>query len=156
MKQQQQKENNIQATSSAKADNYVPEPIPTSSANISGTNTNVTSSVKDETHSKNPVPVTNLQPAGSSSTMNQSGAYSSMSGSNKNEQKNICTVSICVQASVHEITSHLFSRLNPLNKYHPTFKIKSMLAATQSFLLLHYNQLCLKRLCSNIFFRNLK
>ncbi|CAF0982507.1 unnamed protein product [Adineta ricciae] len=92
MKQQQQKENTIQATSSAKADNYVPEPIPTSSANISGSNTNVPSSVKDETHSKNPVPVTSLQSAGSSSTMNQSGAYSSMSGSNKNEQKNICTV----------------------------------------------------------------
>lgn len=100
MKQQQQQENNIQATSSAKADSYVSEPIPTSSANISSANTNVPSSVKDETHNKNPAPVTNLQSAGSSSTMSQSGAYSSMSGSNKNEQKNICTVSIYEKASM--------------------------------------------------------
>ncbi|CAF4267787.1 unnamed protein product, partial [Adineta steineri] len=92
MQQQQKQDINVQSNSSTKNDNYVPETIPTSSTNISGANTNVSSATNDDGNNKNSTSTGNLQSTGSSSTINQPSTYSTTTGSNKNEQKNICTV----------------------------------------------------------------
>jgi hypothetical protein len=91
----QQQDNNVQPNNSTKTDSYIPESNSTSSVNIPGGNTNVSSTTNDDTNNKNTPSNGNLQSTGSSSTINQPTIYSTTTGSNKNEQKNICTVSIC-------------------------------------------------------------
>jgi hypothetical protein len=85
--QQKHQDTNVQSNNSTKSDNYVQESIP-----ISSTNTNLSSATNDDTNNKNSSSNTNLPPNGPSSTMNQPTTYSTNTNSNKNEQKNICTV----------------------------------------------------------------
>lgn len=85
---QHQKDNVVQSNNASKADSYAKETIVTSSANISGPSTSISSATNDESTKKK------LSSAGPSANMNQPASYSSNAVSNKNEQKNICTVSI--------------------------------------------------------------
>ncbi|CAF4102349.1 unnamed protein product, partial [Rotaria sp. Silwood1] len=92
MKQKQQDNNISKTNNSTKSDNYVQESKSTSSSsstNITITNTNISSTTpNDDTNNKIIISSTN----NSSSTINQPPTYSTSTISNKNEQKNICTV----------------------------------------------------------------
>lgn len=88
MKQQQQQQENIApSTSSTKADSYGKEAITVSSTNITGPPASISSGSTDEGPKKA------LSSTGSSNNINPGTNYSTNSAPNKNEQKNICTVS---------------------------------------------------------------